>query len=138
MQSDDVHLVQDPTSEPATCSSTKSNACKTVKAKQKRGRKSKLERSLEVVVDKFMESQRESECKFLELEEKRMKLEAETEKKRMEMEERRREADRQHELQLWTMMIQMGNNRSGYYGPQPAPFHMPGQHSNYYSHDHEN
>ena len=66
--------------EPATCSSTKSNVCKTVKTKHKQGRKSKLERSLEVVVDKFMESQREIECKFLELEEKRMKLEAKTKK----------------------------------------------------------
>ena len=54
----------------------------------------------------------------------------------MEMQERRREADCQHELQLWTMMMQMGNSFSaGYYAPQPAPFRV---HSHYYSHDHEN
>lgn len=97
---------------------------------EKREKKTKLERGLEVVVDKFMESQRESEDRFLELEEKRINLEAETEKRRMEMDERRRETDRQHELQLWKMMMQMVNSNvpSGYYQP-PFP---PHQHPPYY------
>lgn len=70
--------------------------------KKTRRKNSQLEKTLEVVVDKFMDAQKEMEERYLDLEEKKMKLEAENENKLMEMEEKRRE----RELQLWQMMIQ--------------------------------
>ena len=42
------------------------------------------------------------------LEEKRMKLELEMEKQRMEFEMKRREADRQHEMNMWAMLVGRG------------------------------
>ena len=68
----------------------------------------KLEKSLETVIGKFMEGQKEMESRYMELEEKRMKMEMDLEKQRMEFEEKRREADRYHEMNLWSMIMQRG------------------------------
>lgn len=85
------------------------------KAKRKT---SQLEKTLEGVVDKFMDAQKEMEERYLDLEEKRMKLQAENETKLIEMEEKRRESERQHELHLWQMMIQtMSSSPQGYCDP---------------------
>ena len=80
-------------------------SCSAVSVKRKRARKqSKIEKSLTIVMDKFVASQRHAEEKYLELKEKRMKMMKEVENQRIRMEENRREADRQHEMQLWMMM----------------------------------
>ena len=56
-------------------------------------KKTKIEKGLEVIVDKFMAGQQKIEAKYLELEEKRIKLEAENER-RIELEEKRRDSTR--------------------------------------------
>lgn len=64
----------------------------------------KLEKSLELVIGKFMDGQRELESKFLELEEKQMMMEMEMEKKRIEMEEKRWERERYHDMNMWQIL----------------------------------
>lgn len=92
---------------------------------------SKMEKSLGVIMDKFVASQRETEERYIDLEEKRLKLTKELEEQRQELEERRRERDRQHELQMWSMMMNMMGS-SGMGGPPrfPMPYQfyptMPG------------
>ena len=92
---------------------------------------SKMEKSLGVIMDKFVSSQRETEGKYMELEEKRLKVMQELEEHRQEVEERRREADRQHELQIWSMFMQaVGGSAAGGPPRYPVPYHyypnMPG------------
>ena len=58
-------------------------------------------------MDKFVASQHETEEKYGELEEKRLKLTKELEEYRQQMQERWPESDRRHELQMWSMMMQM-------------------------------
>ena len=55
------------------------------------------------MISRFTEGQKETELRYIQLEEKRMKMEIDMEKARMEMEERRREAERQHEINLWNI-----------------------------------
>ena len=83
---------------------------------------SKMEKSLGIVMDKFVSSQHETEDKYIELEEKQLKLMQELEERRQEIEERRHEHDCQHELQLWSMFMQtMGGSGTG----GPPRFHVP-------------
>ena len=87
---------------------------------------SKIEKSLGIVMDKFVSSQHETEDKYIELEEKRLKLMQELEERRQDIEEKRHERDRQHELQLWSMFMQaIGGSGTG----GPPRFNMP---YNYY------
>ena len=65
------------------------------------------------------------------LEEKKLKVMQELEERRQEVEERRCEADRQHELQIWSMFMQaMGGSSTGGPPRYPVPYHyyptMPG------------
>ena len=64
-----------------------------------------------------MEGQKDIESRYMELEEKRMQMELELEKQRMEFEMKRREADRQHEMNMWTMLME----RRFSYGSQSYP-----------------
>ena len=48
----------------------------------------KLEKSLDTMISRFTEGQKETELRHIQLEEKRMKMEIDMEKARMEMEER--------------------------------------------------
>ena len=57
-------------------------------------------------MDRFVAAQECVEDRYLELEEKRMKLMMEAEEHRMGVEEERWEADRQHQMQMWMMMVQ--------------------------------
>ena len=66
---------------------------------------SRIEKSLNIVMDKFVAAQERAENKYIELEEKRMKLMMEAEEHRLELEERCRETERQHEMQMWIMMM---------------------------------
>ena len=105
----------------------------TVQKKTNRKRKrpkavSRMEKSLSFIMDKFIVCQHEVEDRYMQLEEKRLKLMKELEDHRQEVEERRQEADRQHELQMWIMMMQaMGGSGSG--GPPgyraPYQFYQP-------------
>lgn len=56
------------------------------------------------------------------LEEKRMKMDLEMEKQRMEFEMKRREADRQHEMNMWAMLIGRGFSfgSQGFHQPFPS------------------
>ena len=74
--------------------------------KRKRAPVSKIERTLGLVVDKFVAAQNHAEERYLQLEEKRMKLIMEAEEHRMERADKQQEEDRQHELQIWAMMTQ--------------------------------
>ena len=92
----------------------KSNVKPPVKRKKLATR---LERSLETVVGKIMDGQKEMESRYIQLEEKRWKM-------KMELEEKQREAERQHELKLWSMMTQWTGRGAFSYSPQTCP---PGQ-----------
>lgn len=82
----------------------------------------RLEKSLELVIGKFMEGQKDMEARYIDLEEKRMKLEVELEKQRMEMEEKRREAERQHEKELYSILRQTSGHGIPFsYGTQSQP-----------------
>jgi len=97
---------------------------------KKRKQQSKLEKSLEVVMDKYVAVQQDMEDKYVELEEKRLKFMKESEAYKIEVEERRREADRQHELQMWSMFMNVcGGGRMTYNAPPP-----PMGYQSYYDH----
>ena len=100
----------------STPTTSESTPQKKIPVKKTRRKISQLEKTLEVVIDKFMDSQKEMEERYLDLEEKRMKLEAENERKLIEIEENRRERERQHELHLWQIMMQTMSPQ-GYHGP---------------------
>ena len=51
-----------------------------------------------------------------------MKLELEMEKQRMEFEMKRREADRQHEMNMWAMLVGRGFSYGSHGFPQPQEF----------------
>ena len=76
-------------------------------------------------MDQFVAVQSETESKYIELEEKRLKYMKESEEHKIEIEERQREADRQHELQMWSMFMSIcGGKGSGMtYGAPPPPTH---------------
>ena len=61
---------------------------------KKRKQPTKLEKSLQVVMDQFAAVQSETESKYIELEEKKLKYMKELEEHKIEIEERRCEADR--------------------------------------------
>ena len=65
----------------------------------------RLERRSETVVGKFMDGQKEMESRYIQLEEKRLKME-------MELEVKQREAERQNELNLWSLMTPVDRTRS--------------------------
>ena len=96
---------------------------KNIKAPTKRKKSTtRLEKSLETVIDKFMEGQKEMEARYLELEEKRIKFEHDIEKSRLQMEERRLESERKHEMNMWMMIMQgMGRGYPSYYPSQHSP-----------------
>ena len=117
-----------PAKEVITLEAEKSPAGDGVQKKNRKRKRpkatSKMEKSLGVIMDKFVASQRETEDKYMELEEKRLKVMQELEERRQEAEEKRRETDRQHELQLWTMMMQaMGGSGAGGPPRYPVPYH---------------
>ena len=105
--------------------------CQTSRKRKRPKAVSRMEKSLGVIRNKFVGSQHEAEEKYMQLEEKRTKLMKDLEEQRREVEEREQEADRQHELQMWSMMMQMMGG-SGLAGPPryPAPYNfyppMPG------------
>ena len=69
-----------------------------------------------------MEGQKDIESRYMELEEKRIQMELELEKQRMEFEMKRREADRQHEMNMWTMLMGRGFSYSSQsYPPSRTP-----------------
>ena len=80
-----------PLGEPNTINKRKNVDVKVVKqpALKRKKRATKLERSLETVIGKVMEGERDTEKRYIELEKKRMAMELELEKRRMEMEEKR-------------------------------------------------
>ena len=102
---------------------SKSDVKKFPQRGKKRKQPNKLEKSLQVVMDQFVTVQHETENKYIELEEKRLKYMKESEAHKMEMEEGRCEADRQHELQMWSMFMSVcGGGGSGMnYGVPPPP-----------------
>ena len=101
---DQEHTSTDVTPVPSSVSSAeqetvvKSKEAEKLKvaSKRKRVKKTKIEKGLEVIVDKFMAGQQEIETKYLELEEKRIKLEAENERRRIELEEKREETQNEN------------------------------------------
>ena len=64
-----------------------------------------------------MVAQERAENKYLEMEEKRMKLMIEAEEHRLELEERRWEAEGQHEMQMWMIMMQALGSGIPFCGP---------------------
>ena len=95
---------------------------------------SRIEKSLSIVMDKFVAAQECAEKKYLELEEKRMKLMMEAEEHRLELEERRREAERQHEMNMWMMMMQTLGSGMPLCGP---PWYQYPYHPQTPGHTHE-
>ena len=81
-----------------------------------------MEKALGTVIDRFVDSQRDTEDKFLALEEKRMKFQLYLEERKREAEESIREIDRQHEMRLWGMMLQCFGNRPPYNHPPPSQY----------------
>ena len=71
-----------------------------------------MEKAMNVVIDKVMKRQRESDDRFMELEFKRMKME----ERLMEMENERRKEDREFQVRMFSMMCQ---------GPLPFPHMTP-------------
>ena len=81
--------------------------------KQKKEKKSKVEKAIEKTINVFMKSQADAEERFQKREEERWK-------KEMELEEKQRREDRQHQLQMMQMLGQMIQGRP--YPPQAYSF----------------
>ena len=86
------------------------------KKKKRLTREERMEKTMNVVIDKVMKRQRESDDKFVELEFKRMKME----ERLMEMENERRKEDREFQVRMFSMMHQ---------GPLPFPHMAPPHYS---------
>ena len=104
---------------------------------KKRGREDKFEKALGTIVDKMMQSQKESDEMFMSLEEKRMRFD----ERLMEMEDRRLREDKEREerlrreerdFQLRMMMMQQGMQQ-GVLASQHPSFSPPGVNYNDYS-----
>ncbi|XP_065893653.1 uncharacterized protein [Dysidea avara] len=84
-----------------------------VKRKKKPTREERMEKSMNVVLEKVMKRQQESDDKYVELELKRMKME----ERIMEMENERRKEDRDFQFRMLSMMSQ------GHPVPFPNPYY---------------
>ncbi|XP_075694167.1 1-aminocyclopropane-1-carboxylate synthase-like protein 1 isoform X2 [Rhinoderma darwinii] len=90
--------------------------------RQRFWRKRKGREPLSELISQMLVSQRASEERFLQMEERRMEQEQEAEERRLRLEERRLQLDRQHELRMFTVFAQMlGMIRQGGGGGEAVP-----------------
>ena len=92
------------------------------KIPKKRGREDRLQTIMSGIVTKILDSQVQSDERYLELEEKRMRLE----QKNKEREERMRKDEMDFQLRMMSMLVQSQN--FGY--PYPTPYT-----GSFYGHD---
>ncbi|XP_053576208.1 1-aminocyclopropane-1-carboxylate synthase-like protein 1 [Bombina bombina] len=78
-----------------------------VDERQRFWRKRKVREPLDELLSRVLISQRATEERFLQMEERRMEQEQEAEERRLRLEERRLQLDRQHELRMFSLFTQM-------------------------------
>ena len=86
------------------------------KKKQKREKKSKVEKAMEKTMDAFAKHQ-------VEVDERYQKREDERWKKELEIEERQRKENQEHQLRMMQMLGQMFQHRPSYPPPTTSPYY---------------